>query len=204
MLTLYITRHGETEWNIEKRMQGRMDSKLTSRGEADARLLAERLHDIEFTALYTSPSGRAAETATIIKGSRTIQVIEDERLMEIQLGCWQGMTEDQIQELYREDYDHYRNSPALYKRVDGECFQDVKMRLVSFLTDLQASHDAGNLLIVSHGVVIKTMMLIFKNARIEKVWKPPVIEGSSLTVVQIERGSFKVLLEGDTSHKAYF
>jgi len=68
MLTLYITRHGETVWNTQKRMQGWKDSPLTETGRQNAFSLGERLAHIPFRAVYSSPSGRTKETASLICG----------------------------------------------------------------------------------------------------------------------------------------
>jgi probable phosphoglycerate mutase len=86
MITLYITRHGETEWNKEKRMQGWLDSNLTESGIKNAVSLGERLKETEFTAIYSSPSGRTKATTSLIRGERDIPVIYDENLKEIKLG----------------------------------------------------------------------------------------------------------------------
>ena len=91
MLFLYIVRHGETEWNKEGRIQGRLNSDLTSKGKKYAKLLGERLKDTEFAHLISSPSGRTLETAQLIKGNRDLPVVTDERIMEMNLGSWQGM-----------------------------------------------------------------------------------------------------------------
>ncbi len=70
MLHLYIARHGQTQWNVEKRMQGWLDSDLTELGLYNARALGERLKDIELNQVYISPSKRTEETAKTILGSR--------------------------------------------------------------------------------------------------------------------------------------
>ncbi len=89
MLTLYITRHGETKWNTEKRMQGWSDSSLTENGVKNAILLGNRLKDIEFDAIHTSPSQRTIITANLIKGDRKIPLIPDDQLKEINMGIWE-------------------------------------------------------------------------------------------------------------------
>jgi broad specificity phosphatase PhoE len=72
MIKLYITRHGETIWNTEKRMQGWLDSNLTENGKKNAEALGERLKDIEFEAIYSSPSQRTKTTTELVKGDRAI------------------------------------------------------------------------------------------------------------------------------------
>ena len=72
---LYLTRHGETVWNTQKLMQGWKDSPLTDRGIKQARQLSERLSEVSFDAIYSSTSNRAVRTAEIIKGERSLEVI---------------------------------------------------------------------------------------------------------------------------------
>ncbi|MED5101462.1 histidine phosphatase family protein [Niallia circulans] len=104
MLTLYITRHGETQWNIEKRMQGWSDSDLTEKGKKNAVLLGERLKEIEFAAIYTSPSKRTVATANLIKGDRQIPIIFDDHLKEINMGKWEGKKAEYLKDSYPEAF----------------------------------------------------------------------------------------------------
>ena len=90
-MKIYMMRHGETDWNIIKRLQGRSDIPLNEEGRRLARVTAEALADIPFTRIYTSPLLRAKETAMIIKGNRDIPVIEEERIQEISFGVYEGL-----------------------------------------------------------------------------------------------------------------
>ncbi len=83
MLNLYITRHGETVWNTQKRMQGWSDSDLTENGISNAVSLGDRMKEIKLDVIYTSPSKRTITTANLIKGEREIPIILDENLREI-------------------------------------------------------------------------------------------------------------------------
>lgn len=86
MLTLYITRHGQTEWNIQSRMQGWADSQLTATGVKAATQLGNRLQDVPLDAVYSSTSGRTIHTAQLILGNRTTPLIQKEDLREINVG----------------------------------------------------------------------------------------------------------------------
>lgn len=109
--TLYLTRHGETKWNVEKRMQGWQDSPLTEKGRQDAKRLGKRLEAVELAAIYTSTSGRALETAELVRGGRLIPIYQDERLREIQLGDWEGKTHDEIRQMDPTGFDHFGTRP---------------------------------------------------------------------------------------------
>lgn len=201
MLTVYCIRHGKTEWNVENRMQGHLDSDLTAKGKNDADSLAFRLQDTHFDQIISSPSGRTVETAKRVRGSRSLEVKKDPRLREIYLGEWQGKTFEEIKEIDADLFDDYWNRPALYRSKTGENFQDVKNRVAEFLEDAEMRYTGQTILIVTHSVVIKTLLMICKNNPIEEIWAPPFIEGTSLTILQIKNGTKKLLLEGDLSHQ---
>ncbi len=200
MLQLFFIRHGETEWNVEHRLQGRLNSNLTENGIRDAKLLGKRLMEIDFDAVYASPSLRTIETAKLVIGERTLPFKTDERLMEIDLGDWEGRTIDEIKAMDPKRYHLYQNAPSQYAN-NGETFEDVKSRLEAVLRDLERTHDSCNLLIVTHGVVIKVLQMICKENPIDLVWEPPFIEGTSVTLVKIEDNKRELLLEGDIAHK---
>lgn len=200
MLQLYFIRHGETEWNVEQRLQGRLNSNLTENGVRDALLLGNRFKDTSFDAVYVSPSKRTVDTAKLVLGERTVPFKTDERLMEIDLGDWEGRTIDEIKAMDPERYHLYQNHPSQFVGT-GECFADVRSRLEAVLNELENVYESGKLLIVTHGVVIKVLQAICKNNSLDLVWEPPFIEGTSLTMVKIEAGKRELLLEGDISHK---
>ncbi|MBT2663274.1 histidine phosphatase family protein [Bacillus sp. ISL-45] len=200
MLHLYVIRHGETEWNKEKRSQGRLDSPLTDKGKEDARSLGARLQDTEFRQIISSPSGRTMETVRLVKGERMIPLFTDERLMEIDLGSWQGKTENEIKSLYPEEFDTYWNKPECYISVGGETFLQVQHRLMEFLDDLEKTVRDGNVLIVTHGVVIKTLYLLSRDSLLKHLWEPPFIHGTSLTILKLDAGKKELQLEACVSH----
>lgn len=200
MLNLYVIRHGETEWNKEKRSQGRLDSSLTDKGKEDARLLGARLQDKEFNQIISSPSGRTLETARLVRGERQIPLLTDERLMEIDLGEWQGKTEDEIKTMYPDKFNSYWNEPDIYTSVGGETFLQVQQRLADFLEDLEKTVTNGNFLIVTHGVVIKTLYMLCRHSTLKQLWDPPFIHGTSLTILTLEAGRKELLLEACVSH----
>ncbi|WP_070119554.1 histidine phosphatase family protein [Bacillus marinisedimentorum] len=203
MITLYITRHGETVWNTEKRMQGWRDSELTENGIRNAVLLGDRLRDIPFDAIYSSPSTRTRSTADLIKAEKDIPVIFDENLKEINLGKWEGKTVSFIEKHYSDQFHCFWNTPHLYTAQTGENFGDLKNRVLEFLTSLRENHSSGTVLIVTHSVVIKTMLSHFKNEPLEKLWDPPFIHDTSLTIVELNGETYKIVTEGDISHRVF-
>lgn len=200
MITLYITRHGETEWNREKRMQGWLDSNLTDNGMINAVFLGERLKKTELAAIFSSPSGRTMATTNLIRGDRDIPIIYDENLREIYMGDWEGKTHSTIKEKYPEDYEAFWNSPQLYTPDRGETFEKTRNRAIQVLNRIKRECQSGNILIVTHAVVIKCLYSFFKYTSIDTLWDPPFIQDTSLTVAEMTETGFKIVLEGDISH----
>ncbi|QNU24878.1 histidine phosphatase family protein [Geobacillus zalihae] len=198
--TLYLTRHGETKWNVEKRMQGWQDSPLTEKGRQDAMRLGKRLEAVELAAIYTSTSGRALETAELVRGGRLIPIYQDERLREIRLGDWEGKTHDEIRQMDPTGFDHFWNAPHLYAPRRGERFCDVQQRALEAVRRIIERHEGETVLIVTHGVVLKTLVTAFKGAPLEQLWAPPYMYGTSVTIVETDGKGFCVVVEGDASH----
>ncbi len=200
MLYLYIVRHGETVWNAAERIQGRLDSRLTEKGRNYARLLGEKLQDTDFTRIISSPSQRTMETAQLLKAKRNIPVCKDERIMEMAMGPWQGMTKAEIQLQYPIEYEWFMTRPERYQNAGAETFFDMENRARDFLSELQNGTLHGNILVVTHGLLIKTLFAIFKGIEIKDIWREQTVAGTSLSIVKMDREGLEILLESDMSH----
>ena len=151
---LYVLRHGETEWNVAQRMQGSLNSPLTARGRVQAaemaRLLAAELGD-DWPPVYASPQPRALETARIVTAGRTAPRL-DERLRELTLGGWEGMTLADI-EAARPGF--FAASDPFFWRFNapgGERYDMFAARVGSFLDELE-----GGAILVTHGIVSRVL-----------------------------------------------
>lgn len=203
MLNIYITRHGETHWNTENRLQGWKDSELTEKGISNAIALGERLYQTELNAVYSSSSGRAVRTAKLICSDRNIPIHLDDSLKEINFGVWEGKTTKEIEENSREELFHFYHAPHLYNHEphNGESLQSLKQRVEKVIQQIIAENSEGNVLMVTHGVAIRAILSYFLNVPTEKWWEEPsYIEGTSLTLVQFDGKAFQVGMIGDTAH----
>lgn len=157
-MKIVFTRHGETVWNTEKRMQGRNDSPLTERGREQAGQLKRRLDLIAFDAVYTSPLGRALDTTGILTEGRNLPVHQDIRLAEIDLGELEGMTFKELAISSPEILNDMKNRPEAFSPPGGESNHDVLERVTAFLSDLLDS-GAGCALVVAHAITLRAMRL---------------------------------------------
>lgn len=198
--TLYITRHGQTLWNVEKRMQGWKDSPLTENGLNQAMLLHERLKDTEFDVIYASSCKRAFKTAEIVRGERSIPLIPDDNLREINMGKWEGMRDEEIKKLYSEEYYNFWHAADKCHIDGGESFITAQKRFVTEINDILSRYEGKTVLVVAHACVLKLMLCYFGKRPVSAVWDPPFAHPTCLSIVEFEEGNAKIVMELDTSH----
>jgi len=199
-LKIYITRHGETQWNRECKMQGWKDSDLTQKGIDNAIKLGESLKDIDLNHIYCSPLGRAVDTARYIRGDRNTKITKIESLKEMGFGAWEGMKNEKIKEMYKEQQDNFWNNPQLYKSVNGESFDNIIDRVRKAFNEIIKTTTGENILIITHTVVIKAIYLIIKKYSLEDFWKPPFLYDTCLTILEVSDKKIDIILEADISH----
>jgi 2,3-bisphosphoglycerate-dependent phosphoglycerate mutase len=154
--TIVLVRHGETEWNRERRFQGHADMPLNEEGRRQARALAEELAGDSFAAAYSSPLRRAFETAEIIGSRLGIQVEPAEGLKEVDLGSWSGLTTAEVEERFPEGFRRWREGRAGW--TDGETYEALGRRVVSTLLELAERHPGERLLAVAHGGPVRSVL----------------------------------------------
>jgi broad specificity phosphatase PhoE len=199
-LKIYITRHGQTDWNVEGRMQGAKNSDLTERGKQDALNLGNSLKDTKIDYIYTSPLTRAYDTALLIKGDRDIPVEIHENLKEMNFGIWEGMHSDDVTREYKDEHYRFWNEPHLYKPIGGETFEELIKRVKITLNDITNQNKGENILLVTHTIVIKAIYTIVKDYELKDFWNPPYINNTCLTILEYNEDNYKFILEADTSH----
>ena len=155
---LYLLRHGETAWTLERRMQGSKDSSLTARGRAQATamgraLAAELAREPQPTVFLRSPLGRTRETASIIGRALGLDESDwrdDPRLAELRYGDWEGSTWAEIEANHPNAMAGWRADPEGFCPPGGETHFDLRQRSAAALADIVAS--GTRTVVVSHGV----------------------------------------------------
>ncbi len=198
---VYLTRHGQTEWNVVRKMQGYQDSVLTQLGVLQATWLRDTMHDIDLAAIYASTSLRAIKTAEIIRDRRPLEIITYDAFREIDMGDWEGKTIDEIQQTDAQGLDIFWHKPAEYVPTNhGESFYDIQSRVTPTLKEVVARHPDRTILIVSHGITLKLMLAYFEQRPLANLWEPPFIQPTALSKVVIEDNITRIELNGDTTH----
>lgn len=157
-MTFYFVRHGETDWNVQKKIQGTTDVPLNENGLRQARELAEKLvhENYSIVRAYTSPQVRAQATAQTAATALDIECVPLKDLAEMDLGVWEGDNWPNIEAVYGDVY-YYWNSHRRYVRTpEGECYNDVLRRVFRALQYIM-KHETGNVLVVSHSAIMLSL-----------------------------------------------
>lgn len=200
MTMFYLVRHGETVWNKEHRLQGWLDSPLSSDGILHAKKLGEQLKNVQFAAAFCSSSERARETLSYLVFDKNLPIHFEDDLREINLGNWQGMTIDDIRKHDRFEYEVYTDFPGQYIATHTESFGAVTERAMYVLKNIASQYPDKAILIVSHGVTIKCIVNAILGRSIKQLWSPPMIEDTSVTIVDVVNDQWQVKEIGSTLH----
>jgi probable phosphoglycerate mutase len=197
---LYLVRHGQTEWNVENRLQGFHDSPLTGLGERQAMWLGDAFRDKPLDVIYSSSSRRASRTAELIRGDKPIAITQSDMLKEINLGVWEGLTQEEAKAAYPEAFEHFLKDPARFRVPGSESYDEVSQRAVTKVTEIIAAHPGEHILVVAHTVVVKLLMAHYEGRPLLDLWKPPYIHPVCLSHIEITADGPVIRLHADTSH----
>mgnify|MGYP002609521920 FL=1 len=156
-MRLYIIRHGQTDWNIEKKIQGRQDIPLNERGRYQADCLSKAMKNRPVTAVFSSPQIRAMETAKAVASSSGSVVIPVKDLMEINYGSWEGKTEEELLQEDRALYEAWWSHPAETAPPGGESISQVNERCQKAWKEIKPQL-TGDAAIVAHGGLLAHFM----------------------------------------------
>jgi probable phosphoglycerate mutase len=154
--TIVLVRHGETDWNRERRFQGHADVPLNAVGLAQARELAASLDGERFSAVYSSPLRRALETAEIVAARLGVAIEANAGLMEVDVGSWSGLTTLEVEERFPEGFRRWREHGSGW--TDGETYEELARRVTSALAEIGRRHPGEHVLAVSHGGPIRSAL----------------------------------------------
>ncbi len=167
-MKIYVTRHGQTDLNAKKLMQGRSDIPLNDTGRAQARAAREKLGNIKFDAVYSSPLCRAVETASIIGNVPVDQIITDERIIEADFGKYEQKPYSAV----GIPMTLYWTMPEFFPAPKGvETTDQMIERVTSFFHELE-KEDYENVLVACHGGIIRVIRGYLEGAKRGFIWRP--------------------------------
>ncbi|SME97920.1 histidine phosphatase family protein [Pseudobacteriovorax antillogorgiicola] len=195
---IYLLRHGQTVSNTLKRIQGQSDSSLTPSGLEQTERLAQRLAPLQFAALYSSPLGRAYETANVLGRYLDLKAQKEPRFQEISFGSVEGLTWSDVKEAHPELCEQWRQHVNHIALPDGESRDQAMERFTTALGELVQRHQGERIAIVTHGGVLAALF-----ARILGIpsGKRPLcmIENASINILRYRDG-WKIKTWGDVAH----
>ena len=155
MTSVYLARHGQSDWNAAGRWQGHADRPLTALGLRQATELAEELAGVPLDAVYSSDLRRARETAEAVAAPRGLTVVALRELREVDVGSWSGLNRAEAKERFPQEFRRWADGGHGWD--DGETYEHMAARVVAAVRRIAAGHPAGTLLVVSHGGPIRAL-----------------------------------------------
>ena len=153
-MKLYVARHGETEWNVRRKVCGRTDIPLTDTGIEQAKQLAEKAAELDIDIIIASPMIRAQQTATAVSEKIGIPILTDKRIIEHDFGIFEGVN------WYNPGFVAIKQHFAC-RYPGGESLMDVAHRVYGFLDELKEKYPDKNVLIVCHNGVCRVLRTYF-------------------------------------------
>lgn len=151
-MLLYLIRHGETDWNTERKCQGFSDIPLNSTGHRQAEAIARHLSTTRLEAIYSSTLSRAYETALAIARYHDATVQTTDALRELNQGEFDGLTLSELVEKHGDFLEQWFRNPADLKIPGGESLREMQTRAASALEEITENHSDGNVVVVAHNL----------------------------------------------------
>ena len=193
-MILYMIRHGETDWNLQHKLQGMTDIPLNANGRRAAELTRDCLQNVKFDVAFSSPLIRAKETADIILEGRDVDIILDERIREVGFGTFEGTNSSE----FAEGIKKFFTQPECFVATNGaESYESLLERERSFWNDLctNPEYQDSTILLATHGAALNGLLCVIKEKEIADFWKCGLHKNCGMTIVEVTNGEAKFLQE---------
>lgn len=200
MVKVILVRHGETEWNRLRRIQGgNSDTQLNQRGRKQAESLALRLKQEEIQAIYSSPLQRAQDTARAIAGYHQLPVGVEPSLKEIEVGELEGVSIAEVGKHLSQLLIRHSQGEELPRIPGGESLTEVQQRVWGTIQRLVSSHGDGVLVVVSHYFSILTAVCSVLNLPLSQIDRLR-LNSASISILTFDEQATRLALFNDTCH----
>lgn len=161
--TFYLVRHGQTDWNVKKMMQGHKDSRLTDLGIKQAQELAKKLNRIHFDAVFSSDLLRAKRTAEIIVAEKKLAIATTQLLRERSFGKYEGWSWERYYQQFEKSLEKYKKlteKEYFVHKLDPsiESDEEVVSRLITLIREIAVGNAGKKILLVSHGGLMRVFL----------------------------------------------
>jgi broad specificity phosphatase PhoE len=181
---LIFVRHGESNFNRDRRWQGQsQDALLSELGWRQAQCVADALRDSGVAALFSSDLTRAMQTAVSVAAVTGLPILPDQRLREIDAGRWTNRLSDEVALEEADRVNAWNNAPATTSLPDGEGLAEAQGRILAFVADRIPAYDGQSVIIALHGAILQTLMAAASDVPLEQLWlKTPAANGAIVRV----------------------
>jgi broad specificity phosphatase PhoE len=189
---LILVRHGETEWNVAKRLNSRTDIPLSKEGARHVEQLSRSLTSVSINRCYSSPSLRTMQTAKLLTAQRECAIIQDERLREIDFGAFEGLSAEALEtENASKAFNEWR-SGILSEAEATEPLEQAAQRAREFFETVAAC--PGTTLVVGHGYILRILIATCVLMSEASLFRRLRIDNASVSVVEWSAGNDDPLL----------
>ncbi len=182
MTTLILIRHAHTDW-ADKKLAGWLpDVHLNEHGRKQAEDLIERLKDVAFAAIYSSPLERAIETAQPLAQARGLKIVRTPGLGEVKYGDWQGHSLKVLSQ--KKEWRIVQIAPGGFHFPNGESFREMQHRAISAVEKIVVDHPKDTVILFSHGDVIKAIVAYYSGIALDN-FQRIAISPASISVIDV-------------------
>lgn len=187
LVRIHLIRHGQTNWNKERRVQGQSESTLTTEGREQAAKLRPTLGAIGIGKVYCSSSIRTRETAAILFAGLDVEIEYSDALREIFLGPWEGSLYADLEQKFPQSFADFWHRPDAFSLAGAESFGQTQHRGMQELHRIVAEAAAPDVAVISHGVLIKSILCQVEDRPLARLWEPPEMYNCSHSIVGATR-----------------
>ncbi len=169
-MKLYFIRHGQTDWNVARKIQGSCDIELNANGLRQAEVLCRKLKEenAPITRIYTSRQKRAHQTAAILSKATNLELVTIDGLQEVNLGLWEGLSWMEIRDQYPTEYESWYHNRRYDNSHKGESYQEVVDRAMKAIRAIIKENES-DIAIVTHNAVIMCLQCYLTDTPFEEM-----------------------------------
>ena len=198
-MKLFLTRHGQTDWNIAGRYQGQSDTPLNETGLRQAEQIAKRLSSETIHAIYSSDLSRAANTAQTIADFHSLEIKKDSRWRELSFGDWEGLTYQEMSARSPNLFEAWMKDPLTISTPNGETLAQLAERVKAAFYEIKEEHANQTVLVVAHSGSLQSLLAVALGVDLNRYWQFRISQ-ASLSEMNVYEDSVVLNLLNDVSH----
>ncbi len=200
-MKLFLTRHGQTDWNTAGRYQGQSNTPLNETGLHQAEQIAKRLSKETIHAIYSSDLSRALDTANKIQALQPTAktVITDTRWRELSFGDWEGLTYQEMSAQSPELFKAWMKDPLTVSTPNGETLAQLAERVKAAFDEIKREHKDQTVLVVAHSGSLQSLLAVTLGVDLNRYWQFRISQ-ASLSELNVYEDSVVLNLLNDISH----